>query len=114
MWFFLLKVMISGVIVAVVSSLGKKYPVWGGILAALPIISILSLSFLYYETGGNTEQVGTLSFSIGWFVLSSGLFLLLLPTLLKRGIPFSLALGFCFLVLIVVDAILVYALRKIS
>ena len=113
MWFFFLKVIISGVIVAVVSTLGRKYPVWGGILAALPIISILSLSFLYYETGGNTEQVGTLSFSIGWFVLSAGLFLLLLPTLLKRGIPFSLALGICFLVLIVVDAILVYALRKV-
>ena len=114
MWFFLLKVIISGVIVAVVSTLGRKYPVWGGILAALPIISILSLSFLYYETGGNTEQVGTLSFSIGWFVLSAGLFLLLLPILLKRGIPFSLALIICFLVLIVVDAILVYMLRKVS
>ena len=114
MWFFILKVIISGLIVAVVSTLGKKYPVWGGILAALPIISLLSLSFLYYETGGNTEQVGTLSFSIGWFVLSSGLFLLLLPTLLKKGISFSIALIICFLMLIVVDAILVYALRKIS
>jgi hypothetical protein len=114
MWFFLLKVIISGVIVAIASTLGKKYPVWGGILAALPIISILSLSFLYYETGGNTEQVGTLSFSISWFVLSSGLFLLLLPTLLRRGISFSIALVICFLMLIVVDAILVYALRKVS
>ena len=114
MWFFFLKVIISGVIVAVVSTLGRKYPVWGGVLAALPIISILSLSFLYYETGGNTEQVATLSFSIGWFVLSAGLFLFLLPTLLKRGIPFSLAVIICFLVLIVVDAILIYALRKVS
>ena len=114
MWFFLLKVIISGVIVAIVSTLGKKFPIWGGVLAALPIISILSLSFLYYETGGNTEQVGTLSFSIGWFVLSSGLFLLILPTLLKRGISFFLALVICFLVLIVVDAILVYALRRVS
>src|SRR5688500_3986664 len=114
MWYFRLNVMIPGVVVAVVSPLGKKYPVWGGILAALPIISILSLSFLYYETGGNTEQVGTLSFSIGWFVLSAGLFLLLLPTLLKQGISFSIALIICFLMLIVVDTILVYVLRKVS
>ena len=114
MLFFFLKVVISGVIVAFVSLIGKKYPIWGGILAALPIISVLSLSFLYYETGGDVEQVGALSFSIGWFVLSSGLFLLLLPTLLKRGISFSLALGVCFLMLIIVDSILVYVLKRIS
>jgi hypothetical protein len=114
MWFFLLKVVIAGLIVALVSLLGQKFPVWGGILAALPIISVLSLSFLYYETGGDVEKVARLSFSTGWFVLSAGLFLFLLPVLLKRGAPFIQALAICFVALIVVDSILVYLLGRVN
>jgi hypothetical protein len=114
MWFFLLKVIIAGLIVALVSLLGQRFPVWGGILAALPIISGLSLSFLYYESGGDVEKVAKLSFSTGWFVLSAGLFLFLLPALLKRDIPFAQALAICFVVLIAVDSILVYVLGRVN
>jgi hypothetical protein len=114
MWFFILKVIISGIIVAVVSLLGQKYPTLGGIIGAMPIISILAISFLYYESGGDLEKIGNLSFSIGWFVLSSGLFLLLLPTLLRRGYSFSISLLISFIVLVVVDIILIYAMKKVG
>jgi hypothetical protein len=112
MGFFILKAVISGLIVAIVSAIGKKYPVAGGVLAALPLISILSLSFLYFETKGNTEQIGRLSTSIGWFVLSAGVFLMLLPVLLKRQIAFVKAMLICTLVLLVIDALIILAQKR--
>ena len=112
MGFFILKAVISGLLVAIVSAIGKRYPVAGGVLGALPLISILSLSFLYYETRGNTEQIAKLSTSIGWFVLSAGVFLMLLPALLKRQIAFTKALLICTLVLMVIDALIIFALKR--
>jgi hypothetical protein len=114
MWFFILKIIISGIVVAVVSLLGQKFPTLGGIIGALPIVSILAISFLYYETEGDLEKIANLSFSIGWFVLSSGLFLLLFPTLLRRGYSFSISFLLSFITLVVVDIILVYAMKKFS
>jgi hypothetical protein len=113
MKFFLLKIIVSGLIVAAVSSLGKKYPVWGGILAALPTISILAFSFLYYETG-DSQQVARLSFSIGWFALSSSMFLLLFPFLLNRQFSFFKAFAICTAALIVLDSVILFFLKRSS
>ncbi len=112
MGFFILKAVISGLLVALVSAIGKKYPVAGGMLGALPLISMLSLSFLYVETKGNTEQIARLSTSIGWFVLSAGVFLMLLPVLLKRQIAFAKAMLICTVVLLVIDALIILALKR--
>jgi hypothetical protein len=114
MWFFILKVVISGLIVALVSTIAKRYPAAGGILAALPIISILALVFLYHETGGNTLQVSKLSFSIGCFVVPTALFLLLIPILLRMEISFRIALVICLSILLAVDGLLIMALKKIE
>jgi hypothetical protein len=113
MKFFLLKTLIAGLIVAAVSSLGKRYPIWGGILAALPIISVLAFSFLYYETG-DSQQVAKLSFSVGWFALSSASILLLLPFLLHRQFSFVKALMICIVVLVILDIIIFNLLKKLT
>lgn len=113
MKFFLLKTILSGLIVAAVSSLGKRYPVWGGVLGALPIISILAFSFLYYETG-DAEQVARLSYSIGWFALSSAMFLLLLAFLLNRQFSYARAFMICTLALVILDAIILALLKRLG
>lgn len=111
MSFFLLKIIISGVLVAVVSTLGRKYPVWGGVLAAMPIISLLALGFLNYETGGDREQVARLSVSIGTFVLPTVGFLFLFPALYRKGLSLAFALTLSLSAMILVDVLLILWLR---
>lgn len=88
---FLLRVLISALIIAGVAELGRRYSVLAAILASLPLTSILALSFLYFETR-QTEPVVELSYSIFWAVLPSLIFFIALPTLIRLGLSFVPAL----------------------
>jgi hypothetical protein len=47
--FFLVKVLTSGLIIAAVSTLAKTFPKWAALLTALPLITFLSLIWIYAE-----------------------------------------------------------------
>jgi len=49
MAFFILKTILSGLIIAAVSSIARQYPKWAALLTALPLITYLSLIWIYYE-----------------------------------------------------------------
>jgi hypothetical protein len=44
MLYFILKAAISGLLVATVSEVARRSPGWGGLLASLPLTSLLALS----------------------------------------------------------------------
>lgn len=88
---FLLKVILSALIVAGVSELGQRYTLFAAVLASLPLTSILAITWLYYDTR-DTAQVMQLTQSIFWVVLPSLVFFLVLPLLLKAGVGFFSAL----------------------
>ena len=77
---FLLKVAISAVVVALASELAKRDSFWGALLVALPLTSILSISWLYAETHDN-DLVTRLARDI--FLLVPGSLLFFLPFLLE-------------------------------
>lgn len=89
---FLAKAVFAGVMVALVTVVAKRYPGWGGLLAALPITSLLALSLLYLDTG-DSERVGQLSISILAFIVPSIPFFIALPILLRSGLNFWAALA---------------------
>ncbi len=88
---FLVKVVVSALIVAGVSELGRRYTLLAAILASLPLTSILAIVWLYHDTR-DTAQVVQLTQSIFWVVLPSLVFFLVLPLLLKAGVSFVPAL----------------------
>jgi hypothetical protein len=88
---FLIKVILSALIIAGVSELGRRYTLFAAILASLPLTSILAIIWLYYDTR-DTEQVVQLTQSIFWVVLPSLVFFLVLPVLLNAGTSFIPAL----------------------
>ncbi len=88
---FLVKVVVSALIVAGVSELGRRYTLLAAILASLPLTSILAIVWLYHDTR-DTAQVVQLTQSIFWVVLPSLVFLLVVPLLLKAGVSFVPAL----------------------
>lgn len=86
-----IKYLVSALLVVVISETGKRSPLVGAIVASLPVVSILALVWLYTETK-SAEQVARLSYGVFWLVLPSLLLFLLLPLLLRHGVPFAEAL----------------------
>ena len=88
---YLVKFILSAAIIVAVSELAKRQPAWAGVLASLPLVSLLAIIWLYADTH-SVEQVSALSMSIFWLVLPSLIFFLALPLLLKHGLSFTWSL----------------------
>jgi len=91
MLYLILKAAISGVIVAIVSEVAKRYPGFGGLIASLPLVSVLGMMWLWRDTH-DPARLAAHATGTFWFVLPSLPMFLLIPELLKRGVEFWLAL----------------------
>jgi hypothetical protein len=89
---FLLKILLSSLILALVSEVGKRSSLAGAVLASLPLTSILALSWLYFDTA-DVEKVAALSMGIFWVVIPSLIFFVCLALLLRSGLRFPVAMG---------------------
>ncbi len=82
--YLIIKALISGVIVAAVSEIARRFPGWGGLLASLPLVSVLAMTWLYVDTR-DTMKVADLASSTFWFFLPSMPMFLIIPALLRSG-----------------------------
>jgi uncharacterized membrane protein (GlpM family) len=80
---YILKIAISATLLVIVSEVSKKTSFWGGLIASLPLTSVLALIWLYFDTN-NKEKVAELSMNIFWFVLPSLLFFVTLPIFISK------------------------------
>src|SRR5262245_1845053 len=87
---FLIKTLVSALLIAAISEIAKRFTWFAAILASLPITSILAMIWLYHDTK-DAQRVATLSYGVFWMVVPSLVFFLLLPTLLKH-LPFAAAM----------------------
>ncbi len=110
---FLLNTLISALIIATVAEVGKRSSFVGALLVALPLTSIMALSFLYVETG-NIEKVSALSLGIFWLVLPTLLFFIALPLLLRSGLNYWASLAIASSALILVFVGYSWILRKVG
>ncbi len=85
---FIVKAVVSGLLVALVATIARRYPGWGGLLASLPLVSVLAMLWLYAETR-ETERVAALAGSTFWFLLPSMPMFLVIPWLLRSGWSFA-------------------------
>ena len=87
MAYLIFKAAISGILVALISEAARRSPGWGGLIASLPLVSILALIWLWRDTG-DPLRVAALAQSTFWFVLPSLPFFLVLPALMRVGFGF--------------------------
>jgi hypothetical protein len=80
--YFLLKILLTAVLVAGISEAGKRFTTFGAILASLPLTSLLAFIWLYIDTK-DVQKVADLSREIIWMVIPSFIFFITLPLLLK-------------------------------
>jgi len=92
MLYFTIKAALSGLIAALASETARRYPGWGGLVASLPLTSLLAMIWLWRDTA-DTEKVIGLSTGVFWFVLPSLPLFLIIPPLLRHGVGFWPTLG---------------------
>jgi len=78
----------SGAIVVIASEVAKRTAIFGALITSIPIVSVLSLTWVYEDTK-DTTQVADFAESILWLVLPSTLLFILLPYLLRQGWSFE-------------------------
>jgi len=93
MGWFIIKVLVTAVIIVAVSEIGKVHAFMGSILASIPLVSTLGMIWMYAEKTPSAKII-VHSRGVFWMVLPSLPMFLLLPRLMEKqrwSFPASLA-----------------------
>lgn len=91
MLYLAIKALISGIIIAAVSEIAKRSPGFGALVASLPLVSVLGMMWLWHDKPDVATMADHASATF-WYVLPSLPMFLLIPALLRHGLPFWLTL----------------------
>lgn len=91
MLYLAVKAIVSGLLIAAISEIAKRNPAAGALVASLPLISILGMMWLWRDTGDPVRMAAHVEATF-WYVLPSLPMFLLIPALLRSGMPFWSAL----------------------
>lgn len=84
MLYLLVKAAVSGVLIAIISEVSRRNPGWGGLLASLPLTSLIAMIWLWRDTG-DPQRIAAQSVSTFWFVLPSLPLFMIIPFLIRSG-----------------------------
>ena len=94
MLYLALKGLLSGAIVLIVSEAAKRSPALGALIVSLPLVSLLAMMWLHYETR-DAARLAAHAQATFWYVLPSLPMFLVLPALLRHGWTFYPSLAAC-------------------
>jgi hypothetical protein len=91
MIFYLLKLIITGVIVVIITEVAKINIKLAAVITAMPLVTILSILWMYYE-GVTNEKIGIYAINTITFIIPTIPMFLLFPYLLSKT-NFFITLG---------------------
>jgi hypothetical protein len=83
----LIKALLSGAIVALVSETARRNAALGALIASLPLISVLGMIWLWRDTH-DSARLAAHSSATFWYVLPSLPMFLIMPWLWNQGVNF--------------------------
>ncbi|RST56994.1 DUF3147 family protein [Siminovitchia terrae] len=90
--YLLIKIVSSAVIICVVTELARRFPIYGGIVAALPLISILSIIWLTIQ-GESTQNVNKFTLGVLAGFPATAIMLFVIYIALKQSLHLVLAIS---------------------
>jgi len=91
MAYLFIKAALSGILIAIISEVAKRYPGFGGLIASLPLVSVLGMIWLWRDKPDAINMAAHAEATF-WFVLPSLPMFLLIPAMLRSGFGFWVAL----------------------
>jgi hypothetical protein len=111
MLYLIVKAVLSGIIIAVASEVARRSPAWGALMLSLPLLSILSMLWLWRDTG-DSERIAALAQGTFWLVLATLPLFLVLPALRRHGVAFWVAIAASCLLTVALYLLTVWLLPK--
>ncbi len=110
---YLVKVVLSALLVVVISEVSKRESWLGALIASLPIVSLLAIVWLYVDTR-DTARIAEVSTGIFWLVLPSLSLFVVLPWMLKAKYDFWVSLATAIVVMFACYSIIMALLKKLG
>jgi hypothetical protein len=109
--YLIIKAALSGVIVMLVSEVARRSPGLGGLIASLPLVSVLAVIWLWRDTA-DVERIATQLQSTFWYILPTLPMFLAMPAMLRYGVGFWPALSLSCLLTIALYAMMIWLLTR--
>ena len=84
MTYIIIKYLITAAVVVLVSELAKANDKLGGLIAALPLITVLALIWLHIEKSQSVAKIANHAYYTFWYVIPTLPMFLLFPYLLPK------------------------------
>ena len=86
-----IKALTSGAVIAVASEVARKNPGWGGLIASLPLTTLIAAIWLWHDTTNPTRTADFLT-GTAWYVIAALPAFWVIAMLLRRGTSFAPAM----------------------
>jgi len=110
--YLIVKTLLTAIIIIAISEIARRSSLIAGILASIPLTSVLALTWLYFDTK-NIENVVNLSNSILMLIPPSLTFFLVLPIAIKK-LDFVYSLLFSLIATALVYWIYIFILSRLD
>jgi hypothetical protein len=111
--YLLVKAALSGMLAMAVSEVARRSPTFGGLVASLPLISLMAIVWLWRDTA-DVERIASLAEATFWYVLPTLPMFLVLPALLRNGVGFWIALALSCALTMVLYAAMTWLLPRVG
>ena len=113
MVYYLIKLIITTLLIVLISEIAKRNSLAGAMLAAIPLVSILAMIWMYIDTNDSISAV-EFSNSIVWLIAPSMTLFIAFPILIKKGFSFYLSLSISVLMTIFAYYSVIFILNKLG
>ncbi len=87
MIYYIAKLLITTFLIVLISEIAKRNSLAGAILAAIPLVSILAMTWMYVDTNSSVKAV-EFSNNVVWLIVPSMTLFIAFPILIKKGFGF--------------------------
>lgn len=89
---FFVKLLLSNLVILTCVRIGRTMPTLGGLIATMPLTSLIVMLWLYRDSRGDIHLLGRYTSGVLVGIGPTVLFFFVVWFFLRRGIPFGLAL----------------------
>lgn len=113
MVYYITKLIVTALLIVLISEIAKRSSLLGAMLAAIPLVSILAMTWMYIDTNSTTKAV-EFSNSIVWLIVPSMTLFIVFPILIKKGLGFYLSMGISIAMTILAYYSVIFVLEKLG
>jgi len=111
--YYITKLIITTLLIVLISEIAKRNSLMGAMLAAIPLVSILAMTWMYIDTN-DTKSAVDFSNSIVWLIIPSMTLFIVFPILIKKGLHFYPSISIAIVMTIFAYYSVIFFLEKLG